>query len=248
MKTIRVLFKTECILAIREFSGVLFGILLPAGLILLLGVIYQGEMVEQETYTRIQQAFGAVITIGISATGLMGIPLTITSYREKKVLKRFQVTPTSPMSLLLAQVLSNFVFASISSIIVYLIAKFVFGYTMIGSVLTFLLMYLLVTASIYAIGMCIASISGSIKTANLLCTIIYFPMVFLSGATVPYEIMPRGLRLFAEIMPLTHGIKLLKGVSLGEPIGQFIISIFILIFTAIIGMIISIKTFRYTFE
>ncbi len=84
MKTIKVLFKTEWILAIREFSGVLFGVLLPAGLILLLGVIYQGEMVEQETYSRIQQAFGAVITIGICATGLMGIPLTITSYREKK--------------------------------------------------------------------------------------------------------------------------------------------------------------------
>ncbi len=73
-------------------------------------------------------------------------------------------------------------------------------------------------------------------------------MVFLSGATVPYEVMPKGLRLFAEIMPLTHGIKLLKGVSLGEPIGQFTVSIFILIFTAIIGMLISIKTFRYTFE
>lgn len=43
MKTIKVLFKTEWILAIREFSGVLFGVLLPAGLILLLGVIYQGK-------------------------------------------------------------------------------------------------------------------------------------------------------------------------------------------------------------
>lgn len=248
MKTIRVLFKTECILAIREFSGVLFGILLPAGLILLLGVIYQGGMVEQAQYTKIQQAFGGVITIGICATGLMGIPLTITSYREKKVLKRFQVTPTSPMNLLFAQVLSQLVFAILSSVIVYLIAKLAFGYTMIGSVLEFILTYLLVTASIYALGMCIASISNSIKTVNLLCTIIYFPMIFLSGATVPYEVMPKGLQAFAQVMPLTHGIKLLKGVSLGEPIGSFTVSIIILIFTAIMGMLISIKTFKYTFD
>lgn len=248
MKTLRVLWKTECILAIREFSGVFFGIMLPAGLMLLLGALYQGQLVEQEVYTKVQQAFGGVITIGICATGLMGIPITITSYREKKVLKRFMVTPTSPMILLMAQVLTNLLFAIISSILVYLIAKLAFGYTMIGSTLSFIGVYVLVLAAIYSIGMCIASISGSIKTANLLCTFIYFPMFFLSGATVPYEIMPRGLRMVAEVMPLTHGIKLLKGVSLGEGISQYIPSIVILIFTAIIGMIISIKTFRDTFE
>ena len=44
-----------------------------------------------------------------------------------------------------------------------------------------------------------------------------FPMLVLSGATLPYETMPSGLQRIADMMPLTQGIKLLKAVSLGLP-------------------------------
>lgn len=248
MKKLWVLFKIEFKLAIREFSGVLFGVMLPVGLMILLGVIFGDKYAgENVSYTYVQQSFPAVITIGICATGLMGIPLTISSYREKKVLKRFEVTPTSPAKLLIAQVFNNFTFALISSVLVYLVAKIFFDYNMIGSISSFIVIYLLVTISIYSIGMLIASISGSVKTTNLLCTIIYFPMFFLSGATIPYEIMPKGLQTFSSIMPLSVGIKVLKGVSIGVNINEYTTPITILIISSIICVILSIKTFRYEY-
>lgn len=248
MKKLWVLFKIEFKLAIREFSGVLFGVMLPVGLMILLGVIFGDKYAgENVNYTYVQQSFPAVITIGICATGLMGIPLTISSYREKKVLKRFEVTPTSPAKLLIAQVLNNFTFALVSSVLVYSVAKIFFDYKMIGSISSFIVIYLLVTISIYSIGMLIASISGSVKTTNLLCTIIYFPMFFLSGATIPYELMPKGLQTFSSIMPLSVGIKVLKGVSIGVNINEYITPITILIISSIICVLLSIKTFRYEY-
>lgn len=105
--------------------------------------------------------------------------------------------------------------------------------------------YILLTASIYSIGMLIASISGNIKTANLLTSLVYFPMFFLSGATIPYEIMPRGLKIFAGLMPLTHGIKLLKGVSLNLSGEQYVLPVLILCITALAGSIVSVRTFRW---
>ena len=54
-----------------------------------------------------EQSFGAVIAIGIGATGLMGLPLALADYRHKKVLKRFVVTPVSPAVLLFVQFFVN---------------------------------------------------------------------------------------------------------------------------------------------
>ena len=246
MNTLFVLFKTEFKLAVREFSGVLFGVILPVGIMILLGALYGSRPAyDGAGYTSLQQSFAAVITIGICATGLMGIPLTVANYREKKILKRFQVTPTSPMMFLAAQILNNLVFALISSFLVWVTARLFFSYTMIGSLWLFLLFYCFVTVAIYALGMLVASVSGNIKTANLLTTVVYFPMFFLSGATVPYEIMPKALQMFSSILPLNHGIKLLKAVSLNLPLEQFGVSLLVLGITAIAGISVSLKTFRW---
>lgn len=116
---------------------------------------------------------------------------------------------------------------------------------MLGSLINFILTFILVTISIYSIGGLIASLSPNIKIANLVTTLIYFPMLFLSGATVPYEVLPRGVQKISDIMPLTQGIKLLKGVSLGESIDNVIFPLILMIVITIICIVISLKTFRW---
>ena len=230
----------------REFSGVLFGMIMPVGIMLLLGVLYGDKPAyEGASFTKIQQSFAAVATIGICASGLMGIPLNIASYREKKILKHFKVTPTSPMALLGAQFFTNLVFAVFSSLLVLLIAVLFFNYTLQGSALQFILAYGLVLTAIFSLGMMIAGVSKNVKTANLLCTLFYFPMLFLSGATIPFEIMPRGLQSVSSIMPLTQGIKLLKSVSLSTAGTDWIRPVIVLSLTALLSITISIKTFRW---
>lgn len=249
MKSLLVLYKTEFKLALREFSGVLFGILLPIGIMLLLGILYGDKLAyENAPYTLLQQSVAAVLTVGICATGLMGVPITLSGYREKKILKRFKASPASPLLLILAQFLNNLTYAIISSVAVVSIAVFCFGYRMIGNPALFILSYFLLMAAIYAIGAVIASVAKSEKIANMLCTLFYFPMFFLSGATIPYELMPKGLKLFADVMPLTQGIKLLKATSLGAWQNDSMNAVWILIFTAILGMIIAVKTFKYEYE
>ena len=75
--------------------------------------------------------------------------------------------------------------------------------------------------SIHAIGLIVASLSPSEKATGAINSAIFFPMFFLSGATVPYEILPTGLQKVADVMPLTQGIKLLKAVTFHEETGIF---------------------------
>jgi ABC-2 type transport system permease protein len=70
-------------------------------------------------------------------------------------------------------------------------------------------------------------------------------MLFLSGATVPYEIMPKGLQIAANIFPLTQGIKLLKAVVLGVPAQDFRVQLMVMIALSVVGILISIKCFKW---
>lgn len=241
MKAFTTLLKIELKLQIREFSGVLFGIFIPIALMGLLGILYQNS-------EKIQLAVPAVLTIGICATGLMGIPVTLSGYREKKILRRFQVTPTSPILLLMVQFAASFLMALLSSIGVVAVAKLFFNYELKGSLFSFIMLYLLLVFSIYAIGLLIASISSTVTMSNTLCSLAYFPMFLLSGATIPYEIMPRPLQLFSNIFPLTHGIKILKGISIGQSIHHYTWSLMILLLVGLLCMMVSVKVFKYDYR
>ena len=201
MKRFWTLYKTEQKLGLRCPDGLIFGVAMPAG-----------KAAGGGSYTFLQSAFASLMAVGICASAFMGIPLTIADYRDKKILKHFFVTPCSPMALLAAVVACGVVTALISGGVISLLSVFVFGYRMQGNVLLFVGAYLLVMASMYSIGMLISGLCRSGKT------VVYFPMLFLSGATIPFELFPEKLQKAASILPLTQGIKMMKEISMGSPI------------------------------
>jgi ABC-2 type transport system permease protein len=227
-------------------NNLIFGVGFSVVFAVIMGMIMGSKPAfEGASYSFMEQSFGAVISIGIGATGLMGLPLALADYRYKKVLKRFLVTPVSPGMLLLVQFIVNLLVSILCLVLVYLVYVIFFDYSMRGSFLHFIPAYLLVLLSIYSIGMMLASVSPNIKTANLLCCIFYFPMFFFSGATLPYEIMPRVLQKSADFMPLTQGIKLLKTVSLGLPAEGMVPPVLLMAALALLCIALSVRFFRW---
>ena len=79
---------------------------------------------------------------------------------------------------------------------------------------------------------------------NVATSLLYFPMLLFSGATIPAEVFPASLRAISGWMPLGIGINLLKSVSVGcyEKIAMPVMP---LIAIAVICGTIAIKTFRW---
>lgn len=246
MKAFNAILKNELILLTRNIDTLFFGTFMPIGIFIMVGLIMGDKPAfEGASYTFMQQFFPAVASIVICATGLMGLPLVLSDYRDKKILKRYQATPVSPFLLLFVQVVLNLVISFITVLILWIIAKIFFGYVMLGSAMWFLISFFLVLVAMYGIGMVIASISKNVKTSNLLCTLIYFPMLFLSGATIPYEIMPEFLQKIVNFLPLTQGIKLLKEISLNLGGSDDLGTIFLMVGIGVISILISIQFFRW---
>lgn len=246
MKAFNTMLKTELKLSLRGMDMFIFAICVPLVVLIILGIIYGNKPAfEGAGYTFLEQSFSALATISICAGGVMGLPLVVSEYRSRKILKRYKVTPISPALILMVQVAIYTLYAIASLALLYLTAKLFFGYQFHGSVATFFGGYLLVIVSMFSIGMMVGGIAPNTKMAGAIASILYFPMLIFSGATLPYEVMPTALQKIANVLPLTQGIKLLKSASLGLNGDNMLVPLLIMAVIAIVCICVSLKCFRW---
>jgi len=240
------MLKNELKLSLRGMDMFIFAICMPLVVLIILGVIYGNKPAfDNAEYSFLEQSFGAISTIAICAGGVMGLPLVVSDYRNKKILKRFKVTPVSPAMILSVQVVIYTIYALVSLLLVYLTAKLIFGFQLSGNILHFISGYFLVMLSIFSIGMMVGGIAPNTKIAGIIASILYFPMLIFSGATLPYEVMPPALQKIADVLPLTQGIKLLKAASLGLPVDSVFVPIIVMAALAVICIAISLRFFKW---
>ena len=245
MKRFMTLFKIELMIGLRCPDVIVFGLLFPVAIFFLIAITGGNQSVNQGGITFMQSAFAALLTVGICANALMALPLTLADYRDKKVLKHFFVTPVSPFVLLGIHLLKCILVSFISSLFVVLSAIIFFNYSMQGSIILFIGAYILVLLSMFSLGMIIASVAKTLKAANVVTSCIYFPMLFLSGATIPFELFPRIVQDICSVLPLTQGITLLKSISLGIYNNGLWVSVAILLVYTLIGCVVSITRFKW---
>ena len=246
MRAFKTMMKTELKLSLRGMDMFIFAICAPLVVLVLLGILYGDKPAfEGAGYTFLEQSFGALTTISICAGGVMGLPLVVSEYRSRHILKRYQVTPVSPAVILLVQVAIYTLYAAVSFVSLYLTAALFFGYRFGGSWTGFLGGYLLVLVSMFSIGMMVGGIAPDARTAGVIASLLYFPMLIFSGATLPYEVMPGPLRQAAGLLPLTQGIKLLKAASLGLPADSVRLPILHMAAIAGVCTLVSLRFFKW---
>ncbi|MDE7445332.1 MAG: ABC transporter permease [Lachnospiraceae bacterium] len=246
MKSFRTLLKNELKLNIRNMNMVIFAVIMPLIVLVVLGLIYGTKpAADGAAYTFMEQSFGALCCISICAGGLMGLPLLVSEYRERKILKRFQVTPVSPAKLLLVEFLIYVIYCVVSILTLFPAAMLFWKIKIHGSVLLFLGSWLLTMVSTLSIGLLVGGIAKNMKSASVIACILYFPMLIFSGATLPFEVMPVAMQKIISIFPLTQGIQLMKAAYLGLPIDNILLPVIVMSFITLVCFGISVKYFKW---
>ena len=151
-------------------------------------------------------------------------------------------SPCSPARLLACDTICSGVIAALSTLILT-VAAVVFGYRMPGNVFAYIAVWILTMISMFSIGLMVASLCRTTKSMNVATSLLYFPMLLFSGATIPAEVFPAGFRAVAGWMPLGVGIRLLKSVSMG--CYSIIMPVVTLTAITVICGTIAVKTFRW---
>lgn len=175
----------------------------------------------------------------------MGLPLVISEYRERKILKRFQVTPVSPLKLLIVEFTIYVVYCLVSMLTLIPTAMLIWNVKISGSWLAFLGSWLLTMVSTLSIGMMVGGVAKNSKSASVIACILYFPMLIFSGATLPFEVMPAVMQKIVSVFPMTQGIQLMKSIFLDLPIENIGFPIVIMVAVTAICTGIAVKFFKW---
>ncbi|MGN0575977.1 MAG: ABC transporter permease [Ruminococcus sp.] len=246
MKSFMTLFKNELKLNIRNMNMVIFAVIMPLVVLVILGLIYGTKpAADGADYTFLEQSFGALCTISICAGGLMGLPLVVAEYRERKILKRFQVTPISPLKLLFVEFAIYVVYCIVSMIVLFPAAMLIWNVRIKGSLIAFLGSWLLTMISTLSIGMMVGGVARNSKSASVIASVLYFPMLIFSGATLPFEVMPATMQKIVSVFPLTQGIQLMKSTFFGLTYENEWFPIAVMTAVTIICTGIAVKFFKW---
>lgn len=243
MKRFLTIFKTEILLFMRDFFGVFFTFVFPSMMLLLFGGIYGNEPISPElSFGIMDVSVPAYAVMVIGVTGLMSLPLTLASCKEKKVYKRFDATPIGKKNIILAQTLVNIIMTLIGIFILLLFGKLFFQIQIQGNIFSIFVAILFSMATIFSLGFLFSALGKDEKMTYACCFFVYFVSIFLSGATMPDMLFPSIMQTISKCLPMTYAVDLMQGVFGGNALTEYttelvILGILTTIFTIIGGIL-----------
>ena len=170
--------------------------------------------------------------------GLIGIILTMTMMlftavaivreRERGNLELLITTPVRSSELMLAKILPYVFIGLIQVSVVLVLGKLLFQVPLRGMLLDVYLVSLLFIVANLALGLVISTLTQTQFQAMQAAFLVLLPSILLSGFMFPFDGMPRAAQWIAEVLPMTHFMRLIRGVvlrgaSLGELSGELMI-------------------------
>ena len=190
-----------------------------------------------------------VTTIGILGTGFFGAGMRAVQEREEDILRRYKVTPITPVPLLCASIAMGVILYIPTVGLMLFLAHNIFGMAYPTNWFSLLAFVCLGVAAFRAFGLIIAAVVNSSQEGNILIQIVYMPMLFLSGASFPLSFMPDWLKLVTQFIPASYLVSGMSGIlQRGETIGQNSKSVFALVVTMLVCLFIATKLFRWEKE
>ncbi|MCD6345188.1 MAG: ABC transporter permease [Anaerolineae bacterium] len=246
MRSLWKLTLVEAKLYLREPMAAFFTLVFPLMMLFLFGSIYGNEPTDfYDGRGSVDVSVPGYMAMIIGTVGLLSIAITMATYRETGVLRRYRATPLRPAAILTAQVVVNFVMTLLGVLLLVVAARLVYGLRFEGNAVSVLGAFILSTLSFFAIGFLLASLAPTARVANIVGMVLFYPNLFLSGAAMPKEMFPDGVLLVSRVLPLTYVVDLLQGLWFGEPWGDHLTEVAVLVGMLAVGVIVSAKTFRW---
>jgi ABC-2 type transport system permease protein len=233
-------------LYLREPIATFFTLAFPPLLVLLFGAMYGNEPSPlYGGYGTMDITMPAYTALILGTIGLLGVPITTSGYREQGVLRRFRATPMRPLTYIVADLLTNLTMTLLGMAILIGVGGALYRVRFEGQVLSVFVAVVFSGLTMFAIGYLIASLASGARTAQVIGMVLFYPMMFLSGASVPLEVMPEGVRRISDFLPLTHVVTLLRGLWFGEGWGEHLTEVIILAAILVVGAGLAARFFRW---
>ncbi len=237
---------TNLKLYIREPVSVFFTLAFAPLLVVLFGAMYGNDPSPLFSgYGSMDISMPAYTALILGSVGILGIPIHVGSLREQGVLRRYRTTPMHPLTYITADVITNLIMTLLGMALLVLVGWLLYSVRFEGQVLNVIGALLLGGLSMFAFGYLIAGLAPGARAAQVIGMVIFYPMMFLSGAGIPLEIMPESVRKISDFLPLTYVVKLLRGLWFGGNWGEQLLEVAVLVGVLVLCGALTARFFRW---
>ena len=220
-------------LLLRDLGSVISILAIPLCVLLIFGLSFK---------TQDTQLPSMAVAIALALNALYVVPTYLGTYRERGILRRLSTTPMPPATLLAAQLVVHLL-GALASVGLVVAAAALMGIAPPGHAPGALAVFLLGTTAMFAIGVLIAALAPNGRVAAGIGVLLYWPLAFLGGVTIPKAQMPAALARISDFTPLgafRQAVQDTWGGSPPQPLSLAIMAAY-----ALLAGLAAVKFFRW---
>jgi ABC-2 type transport system permease protein len=191
--------------------------------------------------------------------GLMGVVLTMTMVimtglamtreRERGTMEALLAMPVRPAEVMLGKIVPYILVGYVQVSLILLAARFLFDVPMLGSLLLLSLVLVLFIAANLAVGFTFSTIARNQLQAMQMAFFFFLPSLLLSGFMFPFRGMPAWAQAVGELLPLTHFLRIVRGILLkGNGAAEILPEVWPLALFLAAATAIALRRYRQTLD
>jgi imidazolonepropionase-like amidohydrolase/ABC-type multidrug transport system permease subunit len=245
MKPYLALIVNDLRLALRDRSVIFFNYLFPLVFFFGFGSLFHAE----RSIGAASLVITSVLVIGVLGNGLFGAGIRAVIDREAGILRRFKVAPISPLPLLAASLVTGWLLYLPSLVLLIGLARVIWNMPLPTRPFSLFILLSIGVLAFRAIGLIIASAANSVAESNILVQLLYMPMMFMSGATIPIAVLPSWAQSVATFVPAYYLVNGVQGIfQRGESLWSNLGPLAALLATLGVATFIAKQMFRWEKE
>lgn len=205
--------------------------------------LYNPEAITQ--YTIVPGLLGVVLTM----TMVMITALAITRERESGTMENLLSMPTRPLEVMIGKIVPYILVGYIQVGLILVVSHYLFRVPMVGSVSLLLAVTFVFIAASLAVGVTFSTVAQNQRQALQMTLFFFLPSMLLSGFMFPFRGMPQWAQVLGEILPLTHFLRIVRGILLkGNGWNEVMLQLWQIALFAVVVLIIAVMRYRRTLD
>jgi ABC-2 type transport system permease protein len=196
-------------------------------------------------YNVVPGLIGVILTM----TMVMMTALAMTRERERGTMENLLATPALPIEVMIGKIVPYILIGYVQVIVILIAARLLFDVPMVGSLALLSAVLIVFIAANLAVGFTFSTIARNQLQAMQLTFFFFLPSMLLTGFMFPFRGMPEWAQTIGEALPLTHFLRIVRGILLkGNGIGEVATHLWPIALFMLVAGIVALKRYRQTLD
>lgn len=217
--------------SLRSGIGLFFDIVFPVLWLLFACYVFAKGIKVALLYTIIQ-----TLVLSTMVSSIFGLGILFVDLRKSGVLRHLYTTTVSKHSIIIGTIVGRLLI-NLAQIILVLIVSEYFYKVALGTMWLVLAVFTIICSVGYAgITLLLSHIAKTSENYHAIANVVYFPFIFLTGVTIPYNILPPFLQKIGKLLPPYHMLELGQNLIYHTAtFGNSLFNLLVIFFVGFIG-------------